>query len=282
MSDLIKAIIKTRKLTADIFVKALVDLENNSEIEIAQKILIEVGKHKEIFPEGWYNPPPSGVAVLLDEKPFKRLQFKTIRDSEYWPKNISYFEKKSVGIIYFSSVDQSTNMIGDIGFTLYKGEDDEIKRHIEVCYKAILSVAKHAEVGMSFSELCEFGKELFKDKFKITKWISLSSGILEKGSMNLGHTIPGVFEADFNFGNNFEEIRETIRTKRIFINSNEEFKIPETCAFTLEARLADEKKEYLPNTFFHFIVCFDEGKKIILENFDEIFRTVGMDYMNIK
>ena len=54
MSNLIETIIKTRELTADILTKSLVNIENNTETEIAQKILSEVKNHKEIFQEGWY------------------------------------------------------------------------------------------------------------------------------------------------------------------------------------------------------------------------------------
>jgi len=68
MSELIDAIIKTRETTADIFAKALVNINGLSEFEIGEKILAEVAKHNEMFPEGWYSPPPKGVAVLLDQK----------------------------------------------------------------------------------------------------------------------------------------------------------------------------------------------------------------------
>ena len=99
--------------------------------------------------------------------------------------------------------------------------------------------------------------------------------------MNLGHTIPGSYKP-LDFGKSFEEIRETITKKRIFIKENVDFKIPETCAFTIESRFEDAHKSYLPSVHFHFIVCFDKGKKIIMSNFDKIFSAVGMDYMNAK
>ncbi len=279
MSDLINAIIETRKTTANIFVKSLVDLDGKSEIEIKEKILSEIRNHSELFPTGWYDPPPSGVCVLLAQKPFKRLQFDTLRKSEYWPNNNSLFKKETVGIIYFSPVDRKTKMIGDIGFTIYNGNNEEIKKHIKDCYNTI---AKHAEVGVKFSELCAFTEKLFHNKLKIIKWITLYSDPSRTNDINLGHTVPGSFEKNFYFENTFKEIKETIRTNRVFINETGNFIIPETCAFTIEARMIDIKKEYFPGVYFHFIVCFDKGKKTILENFSKIFSTVGMDYMNSK
>ncbi len=99
--------------------------------------------------------------------------------------------------------------------------------------------------------------------------------------MNLGHTIPGSY-GKINFGKSFEEIKSTITKERIYIKETTNFKIPETCAFTIESRLEDIHKPYLPSVYFHFVVCFDEGEKIILENFSKIFSAVGMDYMNVK
>jgi hypothetical protein len=278
MSDLIEAIIKTRKTAADIFVKSLVNIDKLSEIEIAEKLISEIKNHSEIFPEGWYSPPPSGTCVLLDQKPFKRLQFETLRKPVAWPNETSKFENETVGILYISPVDRKTGMFGDIGFTIYNGNDKEIMEHIRKCYSIILSIAQRTRVGMKFSDLYKLADNIFKSDLKVIGWMTtINDPTL---GVNLGHTIPGSFDNNLIFGNIFDEVRNTITKNRIYINGTENFTIPATCAFTVEARLADSNKIELPNVFFHFIVCFDKGKKTILENFAEIFKAVGMDYMN--
>ena len=276
MSDLVDSIIKTRELTADIFVKSLVDFENKSEFEIAQNILSVVKKNSEIFSEGWYSPPSFGVAVLLDLIPFKRLEYDSLRKAEFESMHDIYFGKETVGMIFFSPIDKKTNMIGDIGFTIYTGNSKEIQNHLKNAYEAILDIAKHAEVGMTFDEVCSFADNRLKNNFKITRWITKHS---DPNTMNLGHTIPGSYE-NINFGKSFEDIKSTITKGRIYIKENVNFKIPETCAFTVESRLEDINNSNLPSVYFHFIVCFNKGKKIILENFEQIFSKVGMDYMN--
>ena len=280
MSELIDVIIKTRKTAADILVKSLFNLDKNSEVEIREKILAETVNHSELFPRGWYDPPPSGIGILLDQKPFKRLQFETLRKPVAWPNETSKFTEKTAGMIYFSPVDRKTGMIGDIGLTIYNGDEEEIKQYIKKCYDNIFEIAKHAEVGMKFSELCTFAVNLLKNQFKTVKWITTSSK--SQVLSNFGHTIPGTFENNFTLRKSFEEIKEIIRTKRVFINEVENFEIPKTCAFTVETRLADFNKSDFPVVYFHFIVCFDNGKKTILENFDKIFSTVKMDYMNLR
>lgn len=278
MSDLIKAIIQSRNTAAGILEKSLRNLDNNSEIEISKKILKEVSNHDELFPNGWYDPPPGGVCVLLGQTPFKRLQFKTLRNPSAWPNNTSKFSTETVGIIYLSPVDHLTGMFGDIGLTIYSGENKEIKDHIRKCYNVILEVAKKAEARMLFSDLFNEAISSFNNNLKIIEWMTTTND--PTLGINLGHTVPGSYENEVQASASFEELKIKLTKGRIYINGSENFKIPETCAFTVEARLVDNQKKYLPNVFFHFIVCFDHGKKTILENFSEIFKTVGMDYMN--
>ena len=276
MSDLINSVIKTRELGADIFTTALTNINGLSEFEIKEKLASEIKKHHEIFPEGWYSPPPSGIAVLLGND---RLHYDSLRNEIFWPQKNIFFEKESVGLIYFSPIARNTGMIGDLGFTVYRGNDEKTKQHLKNVYTVILQIAEHTKVGMKFSEISSFALNLYKNKFKPTKWVTISS---PNFAINLGHSIPGSFEDNFTFGNDYEEIKETIRTKRVHINDAEHFKIPETCAFTIESRLEDINDPNMPSGYFHFIVCFNKGQKTILENYSQIFSKVDMDYMNTK
>jgi hypothetical protein len=280
MSDLIETIIRTRKIASEIACKSLINIEGISEVELRERILSEVATHSELYPKGWYDPPQDGISVLFAQKPFARLIFNSMRNPKFWPNENSKFTKDTVGIVYLSPVDVKTGMLGDIAFTIYNGNEEEIKNHIRKCYKAILKVAKHAEVGMKFSDLYKYAINSFADEFKIIGEMTTNSDP-NKGD-NLGHTIPGSFEQDLILGNSFEEVRDTLRTKRIYINEVENFEIRETCAFTLEARLEDSNKPELPKIYFHFIVCFDKGEKTILENFENIFKAVNMDYIYDK
>ena len=129
---------------------------------------------------------------------------------------------------------------------------------------------------MKFSDLYKEAMNIFSARNKMIRWITTYHDPLK---VNLGHTIPGSFGEETGSGNSFEEIKEFVRSKRIYINETEEFRILSTCAFTVEARLVDTNDPDLPNTLFHIITTFSNGKKEILTNFNDIFRTVGMDYM---
>ncbi len=279
MSDLIDAVVHTRKTAEQIAVESLGDLLGISEAGLRDKILTEIGRNTEIHSEGYYSPPPGGIGVIFDQAPFSRLKYDSLRNPDFWPKDNIFFEKETVGMVYFSPVDRNTSMIGDIGFTFYTGDNIEIQKHIMKCHSAILGIAEHSQIGMKFSELCLYASNYFKKSgLKMTKWTAKNSD--PNQSINLGHTIPGSFEDNLVFGETFDKVKETIRVKRVPFIDTENFTIPATCAFTVESRLEDLGNPGLPSVHFHFIVCFDKGKKTILKNFDKIFEAVGMDYMN--
>ncbi len=161
MADLIEAIIKTRKTSGEIASLSLLNIENTSEIELCKSILSKMSASENIFPKGWYDPPAGGVSVLFDEAPFECLLYDSLRNPEYSPQERYRFKKETVGGIYFSPVNKTTNMLADIGFTIYKGENEEIKQHLKKSYDVIYKIAEHAEVGMKFSDLCKFALDLF-------------------------------------------------------------------------------------------------------------------------
>ena len=196
MSDLIDVIIKTRKTAADIFVKSLIDINGKSEVEIKKKILSEIKNHHELFPGGWYDPPPDGICVLLGQKPFKRLQFETLRKPVAWPNEAFKFEKETVGIFYISPVDRKTGMVGDKGLTIYNGDDKEVREHLQRCYDITFQIAEKAKVGMKFSELYKVAYNLFKDNLKMVGWMTTTND--PNLGVNLGHTLPGSLEDDLN------------------------------------------------------------------------------------
>ena len=278
MSDLIETIAKTREIAAEIAVKSLANIDNISEFQLSEKILSNVLDYDYLYPKGWYDPPIGGVSVLFDKAPFKRLLYDSLRSPEYFPSEKNIFEKEMVGSIYFSPVNKITNTLADIGFTIYRGENEEIKKHLKKTYDTVLKIARYAEVGMKFSDLCVFANELFnKNNLRPSRRLIFSSD--QNQSLNLGHSIPGSDGAGLITGDTFEEIKENIRTHRVHFIDTENFKIPETYAFTVESRLESSNDESMPSTSWHFMVCFDKGKKTILDNFQQIFKVVEMDYM---
>lgn len=275
-AERIAAVEATRETASDILAQALAPVAGKSEAEVRDEILRMLAANKAFCPSGWYDPPSGGVAALFGAPPdYERLKFQSLRDPDSFPGENRLFDE-SVGIVYVSPVDRATGMIGDTGLTLYRGKDAAIRDHIRASRDLLLVAAERAEVGMRFRDLYESSMQLFREKGnKMIGWMSTSHDPMQ---INLGHTVPGSYDDNTIPLASFDETREAIRMRRVYINAVEEFAIPPTCAFTVEARLTDLDAR-LPNCFFHVIVTFSEGGKKVLTNFDEVFKAIGMDYM---
>ncbi len=269
------AIERTRAFSTDMFASVLNEIEGKSEIEVRDEILNRMSGNAQVFPSGWYDPPQGGVSVLFGRKPFERLRFDTLRNPIFWPSKDAKFDKEAVGILYASPVDRATYMLGDTGFTVYGGTDRRVQDHIRASFEAIRGVAEHARVGMAFTELYSFGSELFRQRnLEVTPWMTANHDSSKNG---LGHTVPGSYDGGLSV-TNFEEAKKLLTTTRKYINAIEKFVIPDTVAFTVEARLVNRERQDLP-CLFHFVVVFSNGRKQAFADFDDIFRTVGMTYM---
>src|SRR5436853_4201407 len=94
----------TRKIAADSLAKVLKKLLKSkkpiSEVMLRDAWLFEMRKNKNIFPDGWYMPPPHGIMVLFaDEKNVQRFNYKSARPNETWPRDDIFLDLKK-GIIY--------------------------------------------------------------------------------------------------------------------------------------------------------------------------------------
>lgn len=275
MSRQTKAVEEARSLGGRLLAETLREHPIASEAALRDALVAKMAAEPSIYPAGWYDPPPGGVAFLAAEAPFARLQFESLRPERSWPSAESKVSEEAVVMAYLSPVHKETGMLGDIGLTLYRGKDERVRAHLRSCYETVLGLAERAEPGMRMRDLFDIAMEdVFKKGGRHIGWMSTTH---DPQQVNLGHTAPGSYGELLPSGS-FEEVREAIRTRRLYINAVEEFRIPDTCAFTVEARLTDASEE-MPNTFFHLIVLFEDGKRRILSGFDEMFEAWDMGYM---
>ncbi len=277
---------RLRSKTADIFAEILLENKILSEVSFRENIISKLSEDKNIYKEGWYNPPPFGVGVLFgSSSDSSRLSFKTLRKEEFWPREDCFFRKESIGLLYASPVDVKTATIGDFGVMAYNGTNLKIQEHLIKCLEVLEKIAEFAEVGMEFGEVCRQSQKLLEQYGLARSPIILQSSVTQ---YNIGHTVPWSYEDPTEEeqkiieGGNFNEIKNLISRKRIYLNPEEKFKIPPTIAFTTEIRIKSEQDITLPNTYFHMIVCFKNGQKKILGNFNPVFKALGMNFIKSK
>lgn len=257
-----------------------------SEIDLRNKWIEEMRKSSSIFSDGWYIPPPHGIGVLFgDDKNIERINTSSLRIPGSWPRDDIFLNRKNgIVFIYTSPVDKQTGIIGDFGLTLYFGNNQDIKKHLQTCFSIDKQIFEHIQINMHFSEITNFTLKLFSKNGLINNIASPN----DPTGTNVGHTIPISYEnwsndeltVLQNGTNDWNKVCTLISKKRKFINVIEQLQIKPNMAFTIEPRPMVLNHPEIPQVWFHNIAMLkQDGSKELLTNFDEIFKIIGMDYM---
>lgn len=280
---------ETRRIAADALYEALTHLLKDktfSEEKLRDSWLECLRTSKEIFPDGWYIPPPHGIGVLIGTTDNEsRHNYKSLRPSENWPQKDNLLDHIHPLIyVYASPVDRESGMIGDFGMTIYFGNNPQIKSHLINCLRINQEIIDHAQIGMKLSELTKYAIKLFLQRGLANNITSVT----DPTGVNIGHTVPASYE-DWgeeeqqilkNAEKNWDAALTMISKKRRFLNILEELEIQKGMAITLEPRLTVLQNPKIPMSSYHTIAIFKEnGEKELLTNFEKIFRLVKMDYM---
>ncbi len=288
LAEKLKAFKKTRQLAADTLALTLKEFlsgdKSVSEADFAKGWHRHLKANPDIFPEGWYMPPPHGIEVLFGtQEQVVRVSPKSARLKEFWASDDVYLDR-SIGIAqaFASPVDRRTAMIGDFGLTLYFGNNKAMINHLKAVYNITLKIAHHIKIGMSLSEIFHYGHRLMA-KYGVKS--DLSSPTDPTGT-NIGHTIPFLGEemtkkeVEIFESSDWNKIKGTISQKRRFLNKSEKLVFTPGMGVTVEPRPASPGNLDIPTALFHTMVIFNkDGQKEILTGVEEIFRIAGMDYM---
>jgi hypothetical protein len=269
---------RTSEQMAEIFAERGVEI---SEKDFSDRVIKSMAQDSAIWPTGWYDPPPGGTVMFFSsDSDFSRLQYDSPRKEQFWPRADHKLGPQGCAGIYYSPVHRATGIIGDFGMTVYLGSNARVRAHVEQCLSVLRKAAAYIEVGMEFREIHNYAQGLFQQQH-FTNGRTLA--MTDTAGTNLGHTVPWSYEdptkaeEEIISGPNFLRLKDLISQKRVHLNRLERFTVPKTIAFTLEARLEAVGQPDLPNTFFHFIVAFIDGKKEILENFEPVFKALGQE-----
>lgn len=288
--DKLEIIKATRQIASDTLLQTLKEvLESKnptSEVGFRDKWLYELKKHPEIFPNGWYEPPPNGIGALVGtSSENSRHNYQSLRPENMWPNSENVIDEMHPFLYaYASPVDRATGIIGDFGLSLYFGKDFKVFSHLRNCLEITKTIAENIKIGMAFSEIYQSAQDLFES----TGTNNQITSVTDPASTNIGHTIPFSYEQMSeeekqvleNGVNGWQNLKELISKKRKFINPIETFRVKPEMALTLEPRLTVKGNNQIPMSSYHTILLFKaNGEKELLTGFDEVFKLAGMDYM---
>lgn len=249
--------------------------------------LSELRKSRSIFPDGWYTPPPHGIAVLFgNERSDSRVDYNSLRSERMWPKEGVFLDEyNKMAYFYASPVNRNSGVIGDFGMSIYFGDDPEVKKYLQLCLQLDYEIFDFIEVGKTFAEVFKYAERRFK-RHGFEEPISIST--TDPAGADIGHTVPSTDEAytkeELNLlrygSSDWMEVKDMISLKRRFINRRETLTFQEGMAVTIEPRPTFSGKSMPAMSSYHTIAVINtDGTKELLTNFDEIFELVGMDYM---
>lgn len=267
---------ETRSAAASALVQTLSGLPPcSSEAAIGANWQQVLSKNSRLFSEGWYQPPPKGVSVLIGNPPtYERLAFRSLRDRDAWPSEDIVLSRESILYPYFSVVNRSTLMIGDFVGSFYAGRDIAVREWMRAAMHCTRGIISKIHLGMPLRDVFYVAQEAIATLGAQNNTYSMSGG----RASNIGHTVPffgerAILDRIDDRGSG-SSLAETISPARHFISAESERRIESPTAFTIEPQLLADG---LPMVGFHFIVAFVNGHKFVVSEYDHMFQYYGMD-----
>lgn len=227
-------------------------------------------KNQSVIADGWYNPPPYGMAILSGgiEYP-SRISFASLRTESNWPKDIPINWSEGLLYAYSSAVNKHSGMPGDFALTLYFGKDNRIINHFKNTYQATMEVIEQLEsIGSS--------KELYITAETIFKRYNLKNCVISKTDIvptDLGHTLPVVLgESCYRLS---KKDIDLISKSRCFINAYSDWKFDDGMQFTIEPQLVSTQDCTLPQVSYHFLINKD-GQFQVADDVKRILQTYNL------
>lgn len=147
----------------------------------------EVQQDNDIIENGWYCPPPMGIAVLSGStKHPSRINYDSLRNPEFWPQDREINWSEDLFYVYYSPLSIKSNRPGDISVTLYFGKDARIREHFKKTHAVTLEILKGIEGCNSSANLFELYLNLLNEHSLLGCGLSSTDPALT----NIGHTLP--------------------------------------------------------------------------------------------
>ncbi|MGW7597074.1 hypothetical protein [Streptomyces antimycoticus] len=260
-----------RKVAADAFREVLKRFQGKGEVSeqnLAQAWSEGMSVSDHLSVNGWYDPPPGGIAVLTG---LDRISFNSLRDRSNWPSDHTVDWSTGALYAYCSPASVVNGMPGDFAITLYFGSDQAIRSHFLIAHEATREVLKVAR-GESSS------RALFRRSNEIFESVGLRNCVIsytDTTPLDLGHTYPVL--DDFVLDGNRKltpEACDGIRQARRFLNNDSDWDLRSCGQFTIEPQLVSEENPELPQVTFHYVI--DPSTGMVLDEPDAILEDFGL------
>jgi hypothetical protein len=260
-----------RQVAAKTFAETLKQLrkkDDATETDFATMWTRAMAEDDAVSVNGWYDPPPNGVAVLSG---LSRISFHTLRDQSSWPGREVIDWASGALYAYSSVVNTSDGTPGDFAITLYFGSEPAIRHHFLDAYNAVRKVLAAARSESSSRALFRHSAEIFSRAGLRNRVISYT----DTTPLDLGHTYPVPAQPVLNSKRCLTpETRDAIRTARRFLNDDSDWDLRTNGQFTVEPQLVSSSDPGLPQVTFHYVI--DPASGGLLTEPDNILSGFGL------
>lgn len=245
-----------------------------SESEFAARWLHRLNDCGNLSINGWYDPPPNGLAVLFAraDKP-ERLAFESLRLPQYWPANEIADWSEGLLYAYCSPVNLNTGELGDFGITLYFGRDATIRQHFIGSYRSTQRVLDSITSEMSSRTLFRLSQRIFRAAHVENTIASMTDTV----PLDLGHTLPVLPTSLLGPERELQdEAKHALGTSRQFVSDASDWLLHEVHGFTVEPQLVSSRNPRLPQISYHYTVEVTPEAINIHDECDELLRAYNL------
>jgi hypothetical protein len=232
-----------------------------------------LAERPEITANGWYDPPPDGVAVLFatEDEP-ARTQFSSLRPKGLWPGPTELDPRRGILYAYCSPLSFPEALAGDFQVTLYFGGSSRVRDHFRLAIDATYTVITEIELGTRSRPLFDRSEEIFAQLGLRSNVASITDAV----PVDLGHSLPTLERPPSAPRVISPEEQDAVRRGRLFISAASDWPLAAAGQVTIEPRLFSIADRRLPQVNVHYVVGIADGKVSLLNECDELHRQFGL------
>ena len=243
---------------------------NITEKSFATAWFEEMNLSTKIVADGWYNPPPRGIAVLSGDsiKPC-RISYDSLRNDEFWPGNNVINWSRDLFYCYCSPVSIDDGVPGDFSVTLYFGDEPRIKQHIKRTLNVTHEILSSVK-SLNSNDIHQTAIEIIQ----ANRMIGCGLSSTDPAKTNFGHTLPniGQIKTDKLSKSDIELISQS----RKFINGLSSWTIHKNWQATFEPQLKSADDSSLPQISYHYILKNIDNKLYICDDVNSLISEFGL------
>lgn len=266
-----------RRLAFEAFERTLAEFYGRprvTEVGFRDAWLARLRESGAVTANGWYEPPPLGMAVLFaDEDDPSRIGFESLRLPDCAPSPREADWSRGLMYAYCSPVHRASGLAGDFAVTLYFGRRPDLLAHFRRAFSVTRALLGEIGEATRSRALLDRSQALFGEAGLQNTIASVTDSV----PLDLGHSLPRLD------GSRAEAPRELdaatiaeLRAGRRFVSTSVDWLLAAAGQVTIEPQLVAADRTDLPQVSFHYVAVTSARPVTILRECDTLLERFGL------